>query len=122
MAIGRRGFLLAGLAAASGGCVIPAIRELTLPSRHNLVRDQLVFHSDFPLPQNHRLLEELTARRFDLADLLALPRVDEPIHIYLFQDGDQFKTFLKLYHPDFPQRRAFFLETVRKASSAPFST
>ena len=109
MTMRRRWFLL-GLAAA-GGCVLPAIRELTLPSRYNLVREQLVIHSDFPLPPNHRLLEELTARRGDLAEQLALPRVDEPVHIYLFQDSDRFKTFLSLYHPDFPQRRAFFLET-----------
>jgi hypothetical protein len=97
--------------AAAGGCALPIIRELTLPSRYNVVREQLIVHTDFPLPPNHRLLEELTARRGDLAEQLALPRVDEPVHIYLFQDSEKFKTFLSLYHPDFPRRRAFFLET-----------
>jgi hypothetical protein len=76
-----------------------------------LVRGQLVFHSDFALPANHRLLEELTARRSDLEEKLGLPRSDEPIHVYLFDSPQEFKEFVRQKHPDFPPRRAFFLET-----------
>jgi hypothetical protein len=60
---------------------------------------------------SHRLLEELAARRIDLADRLAIPVSDEPIHVYLFASGDQFDAFIRLHHPDFPPRRAYFLET-----------
>jgi hypothetical protein len=84
---------------------------LTLPQQNTLVRGQLVFHSDFALPANHRLLEELTARRSDLEERLGLLRSDEPIDVYLFDSAEQFKEFMRSRHPDFPPRRAFFLET-----------
>jgi hypothetical protein len=75
------------------------------------VREQLIVHSDFPLPASHRLLEELTARRVDLQEQLGLPLSEEPIHVYLFDSAEDFRTFVGLYHPGFPSRRAFFLET-----------
>ena len=69
--------------------------DVALPDRQTLVREQLVIHSDFPLATQHRLIEELTARRFDLSRALALPVSNEPVHVY----------------PGFPRRRAFFVET-----------
>lgn len=75
------------------------------------MREQLVVHSGFPLAAHHRLLEELTARRSDLQQLLGLPMSDEPIHVYLFENAEQFGEFVRLDHPGFPRRRAFFLET-----------
>jgi hypothetical protein len=100
---------LAGLFVA--GCARPLSTRLTLPDTHTLVRDQLVVHSEFPLPAHHRLLEELTARRVDLSQSLMLPVSDEPIHVYVFQTPGEFEAFMRLRHPSFPQRRAFFLET-----------
>ncbi len=96
---------------ALGGCRLPWRTYLVLPARYNVTREQLIVHSDFALPANHRLLEELAARRYDLQELLGLPMADEPIHIYLFDTSDEFRTFVGLYHPNFPARRAFFLET-----------
>jgi len=93
------------------GCVAPSRDSRTLPESHSLVREQLVIHSDFPLAAQHRLLEDLTARRFDLARRLAMPLSDEPIHVYLFQDADRFYAFMGWHHPEFPRRRAFFMET-----------
>jgi hypothetical protein len=101
--------LVVGLAA--GGCVAWSTPRLTLPAGHRVVRGQLVIHSDFPLASSHRLFEELTARRRDLVEQLAIPVSDEPIHVYLFDNADRFGKFVRLYHPDFPERRAFFLET-----------
>jgi hypothetical protein len=101
--------LVAGLGA--GGCVQTLTTRLTLPATRTVVRDQLVIHSDFPLAARHRLLEELTARRTDLKDRLQVPLSDEAIHIYLFDDADRFDRFIRLYYPDFPPRRAYFLET-----------
>ena len=100
---------LAGLFVA--GCAQPLSTRLTLPDTHILVRDQLVIHSEFPLPAHHRLLEELAARRVDLSQSLMLPVSDEPIHVYVFQTPGEFEAFMRLRHPSFPQRRAFFLET-----------
>jgi hypothetical protein len=82
-----------------------------LPTDYTLVRDQLVIHSDFPLASQHRLVEELTARRFDLQNRLGIPLSDEPIDVYLFENSERFDSFLRVYHPQFPARRAFFLET-----------
>lgn len=101
----------AACVAFSGGCLRHWSNQLTPPGDFELVRQQLVFHSDFPLASQHRLLEELTARRSDLQNRLQIPLSDEPIHVYLFENADRFGTFVRLYHPGFPARRAFFLET-----------
>jgi hypothetical protein len=98
-----------GAVAAAGCSQVPT--RPTLPGSHTVLRDQLVIHCDFPLATNHRLVDELAARRMDIADRLGIPVSDEPIHVYLFDDADQFGAFVRLYHPDFPPRRAYFLET-----------
>ncbi len=82
-----------------------------MPDRYTIVRDQLVIHCDFEVPARHRLLDELTARREDLRRELAYASSEEPIHVYLFEDADQFREFVRKEHPDFPNRRAFFVET-----------
>lgn len=93
------------------GCVGSLAGRLTLPDRNTLVRDQLVFHGDFPLATHHRLFEELTSQRADMCRRLALPGSDEPIQIYLFETPERFDGFMRLHHPEFPDRRAFFVET-----------
>jgi len=93
------------------GCIAGWGSRLSLPAGHTLVREQLVIHSDFPLASQHRLLEELSARRLDLTQRLGLPTSDEPIDVYLFESAERFHAFVRLYHPEFPSRRAFFLET-----------
>ncbi len=95
----------------SGGCAGGLAGRLTLPERNTLVRGQLEIHSDFPLAAHHRLFEELTAQREDLCRRLSLPRSDEPIQVYLFENPDRFHEFMRLHHPGFPDRRAFFVET-----------
>ncbi len=112
---GGNGKCLAGLASGilllSTGCALPWTTRLILPARYNVAREQLVIHSDFAISPNHRLLEDLTARRHDLQEQLGLPSSDEPVHVYLFESPQEFRRFLSLYHPDFPRRRAFFLES-----------
>lgn len=102
-------FLLILLAVC--GCTGILAGRLTLPERNTLVRDQLVIHGDFALSAHHRLFEELTAQRADLCRRLTLPGSDEPIHVYLFESADRFDGFMRLHHPGFPDRRAFFVET-----------
>ncbi len=94
------------------GCVSTwRTEQLDVPDRYTIVRDQLVIHCDFQVPARHRLLDELSARREDLRRELAYASSDEPIHVYLFQDADRFREFVREEHPDFPNRRAFFVET-----------
>lgn len=98
------------------GCHAPWTNRLTLPAQNTVVREQLTIHSDFDLPPHHRLLDELVTQRGDLNRRLGLPGSDEPIYVYLFENEERFKGFMKLYHPDFPDRRAFFVETDTKLS------
>ena len=94
------------------GCATTWTRpQLDLPDRYTIVRDQLVIHCDFQVPARHRLLDELSARREDLRRELAYASSDEPIHVYLFEDAARFHEFLREERPDFPSRRAFFVES-----------
>jgi hypothetical protein len=101
---------------AVSGCVGSLAGRLTLPDHNTLVRDQLVIHGDFPLSAHHRLFEELTSQRYDLCRQLALPCSDEPIHVYLFESPERFEGFMRIHHPEFPDRRAFFVETDTRLS------
>jgi len=99
-----------GLLTLAIGCTV--LRQPTaLPTSGNLTRDQLVIRSDFPLPRHHRLVDELVAQRGDVVDRLGLPASDEPIYVYLFESSQRFATFMDKNYPDFPDRRAFFVET-----------
>lgn len=82
-----------------------------LPTGHEVPAEQLVFHSDFNLSPDHRLVRELSAERGDIYDALSLSASDEPIDVYLFRDAEQYGHFLSKYFPTVPTRRAFFLET-----------
>src|SRR5262245_49876186 len=77
-----RGLILALLLAFAGCRSLPP--SPALPEQSSVVRDQLVINSDFGLPKQHRLLDELAAQRLDLSQRLQLPPTDEPIHVYLF--------------------------------------
>ena len=105
-------FLLVVLVA--GGCAgstASLADRLTLPDRNTLVRDQLVIHSDFTLAAAPSAVRGFAHSAGDLCRRLALPVLDEPIHVYLFETEDRFKGFMRLHYPQFPDRRAFFVET-----------
>jgi hypothetical protein len=73
--------------------------------------EQLVFHCDFELAPDHRLVRELTAERADICRALDLPSSAEPINVYLFRDADSYGQFLAKRFPNVPSRRAFFVES-----------
>jgi hypothetical protein len=107
--------VLASSVLAAGGCArwrsAPA-----LPARNNVVLEQLVLYSDSPLPEHHRLLDELRAQRTQLSTKLALPVSNEPIHVYLFPSAERLDAFMRVKFPDVPQRRAFFVESDARLS------
>ena len=70
----------------------------------------MVVYSDFYIPSKHRLIDELTAKRRDMAEQLKLPVSDEPINVFVFETESQFRRFMEKEYPDFPNRRAFFLK------------
>lgn len=83
----------------------------SIPRDNSIALDQLKIYCNFPLPQQHRLLEDLRAERTLVSTKLGLPVSDEPIHVYLFATADEFKSHAKTYFPDIANRRAFFAET-----------
>ena len=85
--------------------------QITLPSDQTIESGQLIVHSDFRLPRKHRLLDELTALRSDVATKLSLGTSDEPINVFLFENSDRYDNYLAKTYPQFPYRRAFFLKT-----------
>lgn len=86
-------------------------KPVSLPETHRLEVGQLVFHSDFELPREHRLVRELALEREDLCNPLGLAATDEPIEVYLFRDADRYREYLARNFPGVPSRRAFFLES-----------
>jgi hypothetical protein len=112
----RRG-VLAFLAAACGCRAINEHRRPEpVPDAVRSEFDQLVIHSSLELPADHRLLQVLRLLRTDILQTLALPASNEPIHIYLFETEQKFAEFMGRSYPNFPQRRAFFVESDTKLS------
>lgn len=96
--------------ATCGGCRgLPQLAPL--PTAHQVPIQQLVFHCDFELPDDHRLIRELTAEREPLYDALGLPPSSEPVHVYLFRDAEAYGQYLNRHFPNVPARRAFFVES-----------
>ena len=95
---------------ACWGCALAPNPDL-LPDRYRLLREQLVIHSDFKLARHHRLLDELVARRTEIADQLQLPISDEQIYVYLFATPGNYRDYLTGRFPFYPDRRAFFVES-----------
>lgn len=93
----------------ANGCVAPD-GDVALPGTSVLERDQLVVYSDFYIPSKHRLIDELTARRRDISEQLKLPTSDEPINVFVFETEEQYHRFMQREHPEFPNRRAFFVK------------
>jgi hypothetical protein len=94
---------------AAVGCSFES-KQVRLPGKQQLVSEQLLIHSDFDIPKHHRLVDELTARRHDISETLGIPMSDEPINVYLFEDRQKFREFMDRSHPEFPDRRAFFVK------------
>jgi len=92
------------------GCRSMNQRPGMLPDRDRFERDQLVFFSNFKVPRKHRVLNELALKRQIITQKLAIPQSDEPINVYLFEDENRFRKFIRKNYPRIPLRRAFFLK------------
>jgi hypothetical protein len=82
-----------------------------ISNENQLVLDQLVVTSNFSLPRQHRLLEDLQAERTLVSTTLGLPLSEEPIHVCLFGTAEEFKEHAQKHFPDIADRRAFFVES-----------
>ena len=104
--------LLAGVGSCRSLSPPVALPQTTkLPAAYQLPIGQLVLHTDFELPADHRLIRELLTEREDICQTLGLTPSNEPIEVYLFRDPARYQEYLKRNFPVVPSRRAFFLET-----------
>lgn len=94
-----------------GGCQLLRTERSSTQFESQLTKDQLVLHTDFPLPKQHRLIDDLLVLRDQLCEKLLIPYTDEPIHVYLYENEAAYHDFLNLRFPDFAGRRAIFVET-----------
>jgi hypothetical protein len=104
-----------GLAVMVGlsGCARDRVWKprLTRPDNFEVIRQQLIIHSDFSLDAHDPLVDELVQRRSDLCRHLDLPPSDEPIEVYLFEGAEAFNGFMRIYFSGLPARRAYFIQT-----------
>jgi len=73
-----------------------------------------VLYSEFPLPDEHPLIVQLDALRAEIEQALRIEPERRPIHVYLFGSRERYDEFIQAKYPDFPERRAFFVETGRQ--------
>ena len=86
-------------------------QPIGLPDASEIHAEQLVIHADFPLASHHRLVRELESLRITVSQELDLPVSDEIVHLYLFHDTKSYSEYAAVHFPQFPTRRAFFVET-----------
>lgn len=113
--------LVAGGLATSYGCMALAPREkVAVAARPTSAAaydpppttvGQLVLHADFTLPPEHRMLTELVEERDLICDRLKIPPSQEPIHVHLFAEEATYRQHVSRRFPNFPERRAIFVET-----------
>ena len=109
---GARWLLLLGLAGFAG-CQIWRTTAPPHPvaTGQSLALDQLVISSDFSLPLDHRLLEEIRLLRNDVSETFKMSPSKESIHVFLFGTEETYRGFMKATYPKLPDRRAFFVES-----------
>ena len=101
-----------------GGCTAPwvsrgePVASRSLPQNYTVARPPLLIHSDFPLPADNALWDELAARQARTGSSgWACRPAAETVHVYLFDGPERFHEFFRDRHPNFPDRRAFFVES-----------
>ena len=70
-----------------------------LPASHSIRSEQLLVMSDFKLPKDHALIEDLTQLRNSVASRLDLPLRHEEVVVYLFSNREQYREFLTSAYP-----------------------
>lgn len=115
----QRCTLLALLLAASvalTGCMLVRPNQHWEPFPYEIVRDQLVIHSDAQLSRKQRLLDEIAEQRVLINSKLELAPTETPIHVYLYADEADYTNFMNLRFPEMASRRAIFVGTDSQLS------
>jgi hypothetical protein len=94
---------------------VPGCRLFSLPPRaptlYRTERLPLLINSDFRLPPHPPLLDELVALNKSMAFVLDLPPSQTPVHVDVFETPTAYRAYMAEHFPEFPDRRAFFVES-----------
>ena len=91
------------------GCHATAPKVISPPDRHAVRSENLVVESDFELPKDHPLIQDLVALRDRITRGLDLPPQREQVVVYLFSGELDYTKYLNVAHPGLPKRRAYFV-------------
>jgi hypothetical protein len=90
----------------------------SLPSRHSFRVAPYVFISDFEIPREQPLFQELAQLRDQVYKELLLPPGTAEVRVYLFETRERYEAYMKGQYPDLPDRRAFFVAQPRSLGGA----
>lgn len=114
------GALLAALVACEVGCALSAVQGESAQSsstiRTELERDHVLLRADFHVPRHDRLLDELSELRGRVATTLAIPACERMVEVRLFESPKLYRDFVRDRFPQFPERRACFVEQNQQLS------
>ncbi|MEQ8210655.1 MAG: hypothetical protein RH917_12565 [Lacipirellulaceae bacterium] len=77
---------------------------------------QIVIHADRTIENQQRLLDDLGAERAYISQRLNIPSPATPVHIYLFAKQADYHDHVHAKFPEFPTRRAIFVNTENQLS------
>ncbi|QDS98628.1 hypothetical protein [Adhaeretor mobilis] len=86
------------------------------PAMATSASKQIVLHTDHPLENRQRLLEDLSEERSYIAERLNLAPPATPVHIYLFAKQAAYHDHVHAKFPQFPTRRAIFVSADNQLS------
>ena len=87
--------------------------ELASPSKP---ASQIVIHADRAVENQQRFVEDLIQERAYISQRLNLPAPENPVHIYLFAEQATYHDHVHAKFPDFPSRRAIFVNSENRLS------
>lgn len=93
------------------GCLATGKKSARLPDRHSLKSEQLIVLSDFKLPKDHALINDLAVLRKQVAAELDLELNGDAVKVYLFRNEMDYQGYLQSAHPGLPSRRAYFISS-----------
>lgn len=94
----------------AAACLAPAAADQPGRWPDERVAGPFICRADFRLDNYLGLLRELGPLQHELRRILGVPAASEPIHLYLFEKKNTYKSFLKHHFPSVPYRRAVYFK------------